>query len=465
MAKKLNPLDASWLYVESRESPMHVAGLQIFSPPPGAKPDFLQDLVAYMKGSRDLAAPWNQKLSRSALSKLMPTWVTDRDIDLDYHVRHSALPKPGGERELGVLVSRLHSHQLDFRRPLWEAHVIEGLEGGRFALYTKMHHSMVDGISGMRMMQRAMAESPKVRNLPPPWASQLPRPKPEDAEAPPTPESAVNAMLEGARRQMRTMPDVARGIGRLLKSSGGDGMTVPFAAPTSVLNGRITGQRRFATQQYELARLKKLAELAGCTLNDVVLWLCSSALRRFLKEANALPAKSLTAGIPVNVRPADDQGVGNAISFIMATLATDVADPLKRLAVIKESTGRAKEHLQSLPRQALTQYTMLVMAPYILQLLSGMGGRTRPVFNVTISNVPGPVRPLYFHGARLEAMFPVSLLSHGQALNITCVSYDGSLNFGFTAARDTLPHMQRLAVYTGEELEELERLLKRRRRH
>lgn len=462
--KKLNPLDASWLYVESRDQPMHVAGLHIFSLPPEAKPDYLQKVVAHLKSSRDLASPWNLKLKSSLLSKVLPSWVADGDIDLDYHVRHSALPKPGGERELGVLVSRLHSHQLDFSRPLWECHVIEGLEGDRFAVYTKMHHSLVDGISGMRMMQRALSESPREKDMPPFWAADLTRERSRDREAP-TPANAINAILDGALKQIKSVPDLARGIGRLLKSASGvdDKLIAPFGAPVSVLNGRITGQRRFATQQYELARLKALAKATDATLNDIVLMLCSTALRRFLKEANALPGRSLTSGIPVNVRPADDEGAGNAISFIMANLATDIADPLKRLEAIKESTRRAKEHLQSLPRHALTQYTMVVMAPFILELLAGLGGRTRPVFNVTISNVPGPDRPLYFNGARLEAMYPVSLLAHGGALNITCLSYDGSLNFGFTAARDTLPHMQRLAVYTGEALEELEKQVKQSR--
>jgi hypothetical protein len=158
------------------------------------------------------------------------------------------------------------------------------------------------------------------------------------------------------------------------------------------------------------------------------------------------------------VRPADDQGHGTAISFIMANLGTDIADPKKRLKAIVASTRAAKDHLQTLPRSALMQYTLLVMAPYILALVTGIGGRTRPVFNVTISNVPGPDKPLYFQGARLEAMYPISLLAHGGALNITCISYDGKLNFGFTGARDTLPHMQRLSVYTGEALEELEQI-------
>jgi diacylglycerol O-acyltransferase / wax synthase len=461
--KKLNPLDASWLYVDSTDTPMHVASLLIFSLPEGAPEDFLRKLVTQLKSGADYAAPWNLKLKSPALRRVLPSWTEDSDLDIDYHIRHSALPKPGGERELGMLVSRLHSHQLDFARPLWEAHIIEGLEGNRFALYTKMHHSLVDGISGMRMLQRTMGTSAAAsKKLPPPWTSHAPvSKKAMDDEIAPTPDTAVKSMFGGLRKQFRSVPDLARGLGRLVKSAGGgkSALTVPFGAPSSVLNGRITGSRRFGTQQYDLAQLKALAKKADVTLNDVVLWLCSTALRRFLKEANALPNKSLTAGIPVNVRPADDHGTGNAISFIMATLATDIADPRKRLDAIRESTARAKAHLQSLPRDALTQYTMLVMAPFILELITGLGGRTRPVFNVTISNVPGPEQPLYFHGARLEAMYPVSLLAHGQAINITCVSYAGKLNFGFTGARDTLPHMQRLSVYTGEALEELEEVL------
>lgn len=179
-------------------------------------------------------------------------------------------------------------------------------------------------------------------------------------------------------------------------------------------------------------------------------------MRRYLKEANALPRKPLTSGIPVSIRPADDAGAGNAISFIVASMATDVADPLQRLQVIKAATTEAKEHLQSLPAAALTQYTMLLMAPYILSMLTGVAGRARPMFNVTVSNVPGPSDYLFLRGARMEAAYPVSLVMHGQALNITCQSYADTLNFGFTGCRDTVPHMQRLAVYMADALKELE---------
>jgi WS/DGAT/MGAT family acyltransferase len=458
--KRLNPLDASWLAVDSIDTPMHVGSLLIFQVPDGAPDDFAAKLFASLKSHTEAHPPWNLKLKSPALRRVLPVWTFEEDIDMDFHIRHSALPRPGGERELGVLVSRLHSRQLDFTRPLWESTLIEGLENNRMALYTKMHHSLVDGISGMRMLQRTMGESAAAsRKMPPPWAAPLPeKKKPSDDEPLPSPDGALKSVVSGLRKQARSVPELIRAMSRLMKGGDDHELIAPFAAPVSVLNYRITGARRFATQQYDLALLKKLAKAADATLNDVVLWLCATALRRFLKEAHHLPGRPLTSGIPVNVRPADDQEAGNAISFIMANLATDIADPRKRLKAICASTRAAKDHLQSLPRSAITQYTMLVMAPYILSLVSGIGGRTRPVFNVTISNVPGPDKTLYFQGAKLEAMYPLSLLAHGGALNITCVSYDGKLNFGFTGARDTLPHMQRLAVYTGEALEELEKL-------
>jgi WS/DGAT/MGAT family acyltransferase len=459
--KRLNPLDASWLAVDSVDTPMHVGSLLIFQAPDDAGDGFAQKLFSHLKSHSEAHPPWNLRLKSPALRRVLPAWRMEDDIDMDYHVRHSALPKPGGERELGVLLSRLHSRQLDFTRPLWESTLIEGLENNRFALYTKMHHSLVDGISGMRMLQRTLGDTPAAsRKLPPPWACPPPeKVRAEDDEPPPIPEGVMSSALNGLRKQARSMPELVRALGRLARGGdGGEQLIGPFAGPESVLNGRITGARRFGTQQYDLAQLKALAKKADATLNDVVLWLCGTALRRFLKEAHHLPGRPMTAGIPVNVRPADDQGHGTAISFIMANLGTDIADPKKRLKAIVASTRAAKDHLQTLPRSALMQYTLLVMAPYILALVTGIGGRTRPVFNVTISNVPGPDKPLYFQGARLEAMYPISLLAHGGALNITCISYDGKLNFGFTGARDTLPHMQRLSVYTGEALEELEQI-------
>lgn len=442
---------------------MHVGTLQIFSLPEGAPETFLRDMVTRMKEAGDIASPWGYKLAWSGfLGRLVaPYWVEDKKIDLDYHVRHSALPRPGGERELGILVSRLHSNPLDFSRPLWECHVIEGLENNRFALYTKMHHSMIDGISGVRLMQRVLTTDPDRREMLPPWSVKPQRRRGSKTDKEATIPAAVSQAMDALKLQADMAPRLWQAGNRLVHSvrHPEDGLTAPFTGPVSILNHRVTPQRRFATQHYQLDRLKALAHASGGSLNDIVLYLCGTALRRFLVEQDQLPDIPLTAGIPVNIRPSDDEGTGTQISFMIASLATDEPDPLTRLQDIKTSTRRAKEHLQKLPRSALTQYTMMLMSPYILQLMSGLGGRMRPVFNVTISNVPGPQQTLYYEGARLEAMYPVSLIAHGGALNITCLSYAGSLNFGYTGCRDTLPSMQKLAVYTGEALEEIEGLI------
>lgn len=461
---RINILDASWLAVDSIDTPMHVGNLQIFSLPHDAPETYLRDMVRRMKENCEVVPPWNLKLKNpKPLARILnPHWKKDADIDLDYHVRHSALPKPGGERELGILISRLHSNHMDFNRPLWECHVIEGLEHNRFAMYTKMHHSLIDGMSGVRLLQRILSKDPNERGMLAPW-SVGPKKKPLgliDTQEPSLQDAFLHA-YESLRAQASTLPKLVGAIGRLIHASTTkkDELAAPFVGPQSSLNCRVAGARRFATQQYQLEELKDMAHQVDASLNDIVLYLCGTALRRFLLERNALPAEPLTAGIPVNIRPADDDGTGTAISFMIASLATNVADPLVRLETIKDSTRIAKEHLQRLPRSALNQYTMLMMSPYILQLLTGMGGRMRPAFNVTISNVPGPTEPLYFEGSKLEAMYPVSLIAHGGALNITCLSYNGSLNFGYTGCRDTLPSMQNLAVYSGEALAELQKLV------
>ncbi|MBR9814110.1 wax ester/triacylglycerol synthase family O-acyltransferase [bacterium] len=468
--RRLSPLDAAWLTVESRDTPMHVASLVILSKPKNAGENYLIELAEQLRSSRTFVPPFNLKIKQSPLKNVLPVVKEHRDIDMEYHVRHSALPKPGGERELGQIVSRLHAHQLDLTRPLWECHLIEGLEGDRFALYTKMHHSLVDGVAGVRILQQAFSTNARDRNMPPPWSkpaatnnkAAAKKADPEAKQEFSSPTALAAEAMGGVKKQAKSVSGLARIFGEFGKARGSDTnkLSSPFDAPKSVFNGRVTPPRRFATQQYDITRVKKVAAAAGVTLNDVVLGLCGTALRRFLLESNALPDKSLTAGIPVSVRPAGDINVGTAISFIISTLGTDIADPKLRLEEIHQATTRAKQELQKLSRSQIDRYTLLLMGPFIGALVAGLGGRTRPVFNITISNVPGPDKPLYFNGARMEGIFPVSLLSHGQALNITCLSYNGNLNFGFTACRDTLPHTQRLSVYTGEALEEYEALYK-----
>jgi len=450
--KLISPVDASFLYLESRATPMHVSVMQIFALPADAPDDFLRSLVRHFRNATALVAPWNLKLASAALGRALPAWQTDPRVDLEYHVRFAALPRPGGERELGELVSRLHGHRLDSGRPLWECTVIEGLENGRFALFMKMHHALIDGVSGLRLMGRVFSPDPAARDLPPPWAVPLP----ERSRA----ARALAATAAPLARQQAARA-VGRALGQLVLAArrGNTPLQAPYACPRSALNGRITAARRIATQQYDLARLKALGKAAGCSLNDLVLYLCGTALRRFLAEAAALPAQPLTAGLPVSVRAAGDQGAGNAISFMFANLGTDVADPQQRLAVIRASTESAKQHLQALPRAAQIPYVLLMMLPSTLQQLLGLGGRMHPNHNITVSNVPGPAQRLYLNGAPMEAMYPLGMPAHGLALNITCLSYAGTLNIGLTSGRDALPHMQRIAVYMGEALQELGALL------
>jgi WS/DGAT/MGAT family acyltransferase len=458
----LNPLDAAWIFTESRATPNHVGGLLQFKLPEDAAKDFLRQLMHDFRTHRVFTAPWNRRLQTGLLRNPMPAWVEDDDIDLEYHVRHAALPWPGGERELGELVGRLQSTPIDLARPPWECTIIEGLDGDRFALFIKMHHSLIDGVSGMKLLQKAMSpDREKSLKLPPFWAAGAEERAARPGRPPPTMASVMASAVEGLSAQVRTLPQLAAAFGKIVKRIGdpNDGMIVPFDAPMSVLNGRVREKRRFATQQFPMERLRALSSEAGCTLNDIVLTICGGALRKYLIERDRLPDRSLTAGIPVSVRPKDDENTGNAISFIVATLGTDLEDANERLQAIRASVLHAKAHVQSLPRQAMMQYTMLLMAPMIVTLLTGIGGRIRPMFNVTVSNVPGPDKPLYFRGAELLAVYPASIVTHGQALNITCESVAGQMNFGFTGCHTSAPSLQRLAVYAAEAMQELEAAL------
>jgi len=459
---RVSPVDAAWLLLESRDTPMHVGALLEFTRPADAAPDYLKVQVDRMRVARTLPAPWNLRLIGAPLiGERLPLMQTVADVDMDLHVRHSALPHPGGQRELGVLVSRLHGHPLDLHRPLWEVHVIEGLEDDRFAIYLKIHHSLVDGVSGMRMILRALSTDPADRDTPAFWTvGPAERPSSADGAYP----GPVGSLLGSARGGVAMLS----GLGRAVVGLGGaalrDGpLRAPFTAPASALGGSIEGQRRFATQQYELKRIKALADRADCTLNDIVLYLCSTALRRYLSEHARLPSRALSALIPVSLRGAEDNRTGTAIGFMVADLATNVGDPRERLAAIKRSTLAAKNELHALPREALPLQAVVLNGPYIAGLLVGLEGRAPAPASVAISNVPGPTEPLYFNGSRMDAIYPVSLLLHGGALNITCVSYAGTLNFGLIGARDTLPHLQRLAIYLGEAMDELSRTLRVKR--
>jgi len=452
--KPLNLLDLSFVLMETRQTPMHVAGLQTFLPPPDAPRDFPKQVYEYLRSFPVTAPPFNYRLRGPGTGHLLPHFEEVERVDLEYHLRHSALPYPGGERELGVLVSRLHSNPMDMDRPLWEIHLIEGLQGGRFAMYGKLHHSLADGVSGVGLLN--FSEDPRKSRTPPIWAQERKR----KARGAGVPVGAFGLLPEIVRNQARALPSLLRGLAGSASAALGVKADPDFTslveAPRTILNTNITPQRRVATQATTLARMKAIGEAAGGSVNDVLLAACSGGLRRYLLELNELPHKSLVASIPVALARDEEQAGGNAISFANVRLGTDVEDVRERFGVIRRSSVAGREYLKQMSGAALMDYTVLISSPQMLTRLPGIGSRVPPSYNVIVSNVPGPRGKLYFLGAEMEAYYPISALAHGQALNITVMSYAGGLYFGFTACHERVPSVQRLAVHVGEALDELE---------
>ncbi len=460
MARKLLAInDSAWLFAESHRTPMQVGMLATFRVP-ADRPTFVADLVGHWRETRQFAPPFNYLFKRTPV----PGWVElpDEAIDLDYHLRHSALPAPGSQRELGVLVSRLHSTRMDRRYPLWECHVIEGLEEDRWSLYIKAHHSQVDGVGGIRLLRRILSVDPDARDMLPPWAIGTRGPDQSGIAPPPrTVETASStSLLSGLSEALRGGAAVAGSLSRTyaetITGRRDEEQAVPFRAPKSIFNGRIHTPRRFATQHYSIERMRTIAKAADGSLNDVFLAICGGAVRRYLLEVDALPSTSLIANVPVSVRPETGASVGNAITFLYATLGTGIDDPVERIEQIKISTRLGKARLPDVSGVAMDTYTAALMLPFLGMAILGVGGHGPPAANLVISNVPGPAEPRYLDGSRMEEIFPVSLLFNGQALNITAVSYDGEFNVGYTGCRDSMPSLQRIAVYSGEELDKLE---------
>ena len=472
--------DSAWIFADSLRTPMQVGMLATFQVPEG-QPDFVADLVARWRTMRQFSAPFNWQLKMLPV----PGWVTldDDEIDLDYHLRHSALPSPGSQRELGVLVSRLHSIKLDRRYPLWEFHVIEGLEEDKFALYSKAHHSQVDGVGGIRLLKRMLSADPDRRDMLPPWAvgqdgpdqSSLPpkqKTKEDDAGPPTTsnagPASTVKRVVGGLRGGLGDTGEVLGSLAKTYAESAtgisDPGRAVPFQAPKTIFNGRIHTPRRFATQQYSIERMQDVGERTDGSLNDVFLAVVGGALRRYLTELGELPDEPLVANVPVSVRPEGAAKAGNSITFLYATLGTDIEDPLERIRAIRDSTRMGKRRLPAVGGAAMDAYTAVLMLPFLSLAIMGVGDRGTPFANIVVSNVPGMQETRYLDGAELEEIYPVSLLFNGQALNITAVSYGGLFNIGFTGCRDSVPSLQRIAVYAGEELAKIEDALDQRKK-
>ena len=448
--KIISPTDSMFLVGESREHPMHVAGLQLFEPPEGSGPDFIRDLHQTIVENDDFQPTFRKHPGRlfGGISNL--AWAFDDEVDIDYHLRRSALPQPGRVRELLELTSRLHGTLLDRHRPLWEASLVEGLDDGRFAVYTKIHHSLLDGVSAQRLMIRSMSPDPDDREIRIPWTLGPKRreKEPESRSLLRTVTGTVNSVAGLAPSTLT----VARAA--LLEQQ----LTLPFRAPKTMFNVPIGGARRTAAQSWPLARIRAIKAAAGVTVNDVVLAMCSGALRAYLIEQDALPETPLVAMVPVSLRAEDEMDTGgNMVGTILCNLATDTVDPAKRLDMISMSMHDNKKVFAELPKTQALALSAFLMSGIALGLVPGFVSSAPPPFNIVISNVPGAREPLYWNGARLDGNYPLSIALDGQALNITLTNNADNLDFGLVGCRRSVPHLQRLLTHLEDSLAELEK--------
>lgn len=444
MSNKLNALDLAFLSLEKQSTPVNVASLAIFEIPSNYKGNFPRDLLAKLEKQKP-GPPFNQKLS-SVRSAALPSWETDNNFDIHYHVRHSALPKPGTIEDLLELASRLHSRLLDRERPLWEFHLIEGLENNQFALYMKMHHAAIDGMGGIELMENCLSLE-TTDDVRAPWVG-VPRNKKASDSAEASLKDKANKLIEKVGSSTKMVQDLSKMfMGQGLKAVGIDKNTspVPFSAPKSLFNVPITGARRFAVKALSLSEIKALGKQANATVNDIVLALCSEALRKYMLDRKALTKKSLIASVPVSVRQVNRSG--NQITYVIANLATNEPDTMTRLKLIGQSTNDAKSELMDVSADAATNFAVMAQGLVAVMNQLNLSQLTPPAANVTISNVPGPRAPLYFGQAELRATYPMSVLIDGQSLNITVVSYCDTIGFGLMACRDTIPDVQVIADY------------------
>ncbi|MCV2450212.1 wax ester/triacylglycerol synthase family O-acyltransferase [Acinetobacter johnsonii] len=447
--RPLHPIDFIFLSLEKRQQPMHVGGLFLFQIPENAPASFIQNLVADIRNSKSIPIPpFNNKLNGLF-------WDEDEEFDLDHHFRHIALPQPGRILELLTYISQEHSSLIDRAKPLWTCHIIEGIEGNRFAMYFKIHHAMVDGIAGMRLVEKSLSQDPNAKSIVPPWCVEGPRAKRLK-------EPNVNRfkkIMNGVMGQLESTPRVMYELSQtVMKDMGRNPDYVSsFQAPSSILNQRVSSSRRFAAQSFEFDRLRHISKSLGVTINDIVLAICSGALREYLLSQDALPKKPLIAMVPASVRD-DDSSMSNRITMILANLGTHKEDPLERLAIVRRSVQNAKEKFKRMNSNQILNYSAFVYSAAGLNIASGLLPK-RQAFNLVISNVPGPREPLYWNGARLDALYPASIILDGQALNITMTSYLDKLEVGLTACRNALPKMQNLLTHLEEEIQRFEAIV------
>ena len=483
--KRLSGLDATFLYLETSCSPMHVSGVFVVDPstaPGGFSFEGYRQMVA---DRLHLAPPWRRRLAEVPFGLHHPLWIEDPDFDLDFHVRELGLARPGTDRQLAEQVARIASRPLDRKRPLWELYVIHGLESGHVAVLTKIHHAVIDGMSGAEIMGLLLDLSPEGRELPDAPDNRL-RGRPSDlsmlarglAGVPQYPFRALKALPSAVPNIEETPFGVIPGAPTLGKIAGaltratGLSDELPsrekMVAPKTKFSGRLSPHRRFAFGQLPLDEVKAMKNLHGVTVNDVVVSICAGAVRRWLLEHDDVIDQPLVAQIPVSVRKSDEIGTyGNRIMLMSAPLFTDIADPIERLQRTHESLDVMKERHRAMPAELLQDANHFIppavfsrAARLTFRLSTSQVGR--PTWNLVISNVPGPQFPLYMAGAKLVANYPVSVITHGMGLNITVMSYMGHLDFGIVADRDQMPDLWNLMEWLEDELDALKPVEKKK---
>ncbi|MBY9075296.1 wax ester/triacylglycerol synthase family O-acyltransferase [Nocardioides sp. WL0053] len=478
--RQLTSLDAQFLNVESPTTVGHVGSLVVLDP--STAPDgqwTLETVRAVFEPRLHLAAPLRQRLVPVPLGLGRPYWVDDPHFDIEFHLRELALPAPGTKEQLGEQVARIHARQLDRTRPLWEAYVITGLEGGKSAFYTKIHHAAIDGVSGAEILETIMDITVEPREVEPEPEPFVPRKIPSTANLV---RRGLAAVAVNPVEVLRTVPkslgyldelpgaanfpgarlvsETAGLVGRALGHSTPDVGHRALHAPRTPLNGHITPHRRFSYGSVPLSDVKRVKNHFGLTVNDVVMTLTAAALRRWLLDHDALPTTPLVVAVPVSIRTEDQAGApGNLVSVMMAELPTHLADPAERLQSMKESMEEAKRHFDAVPATLLQD-----LAHVIPTALSGLAARALfklamvpgVLFNLFVSNVPGPQLPLYIAGAKVEGVYPVSAVTDMTGgLNITLFSYDGDLDFGLIACREMVPDVWNLIGYLQDAMAEL----------
>jgi WS/DGAT/MGAT family acyltransferase len=442
---RLTTLDHSFLQIERQAAHMHVGGCAIFD---GPAPDYAE-LVATVDARLHLVPRYRQRLASVPLGQGRPVWVDDPQFRLPFHVRHTALPRPGDNKQLRRLAAQIFSEALDRDRPLWEIWLIEGLSGGRFALLSKTHHALIDGVSGVDIASVIFDAAPDSQPVAPRSRRWAPRPLPSAAQL------LADALVERASRPadaVQSLGALVRGPRELLGRAGsalaGLGALAWVGldpAPRSPFNLPIGPHRRFTWVDASLADFRRVKRARDATINDVILTAVAGALGSYMRrhdfETDGLVLKAL---VPVSVRDADDRGVlGNRIAAMWAPLPVGVSDPAERLTVIAEAMAGVKRSGQAVGAQALTELAGFA-SPTLVAQASRLQTRQR-LFNLVVTNVPGPQSPLYLLGRRMRAVYPLVPLAANTALGIAVLSYDGSLNFGLNADYDALPDLDSLA--------------------